>query len=416
VTSTRLLPVRADNGKEQTMTQTEVNAAFTDKIRRGVFRDRRTLRAHLLPMSSGPGLARGPAGRREGRAMIVRCGRPNDAAMATKLELMRVDVRFSHADGRRERFRLAARGTTRSGADEANIKEKRLVPTVAEFAGTFIEKYARANNKPSEVATKASVLRLYVMPAWREKRLDEIGSLEIDALKVALLGSGLRPKTVVNALFVISRMLGYAVELGHLERVPAIRFPKCQVPPFDFLSFDEATILLGAAKTEEPDWYAPVFVTLRTGLRRGELFELRWADVRLHNAVPHLRVARSVVRGEVGTTKNARERVVYLTPATAALLDSRRGADDALVFPGAGGRHVPQQASDTNLRRLCRKAGLRPIGWHVMRHTYASHLAMRGVSLKVIQEQLCHSTLQMTMRYAHLSPDSLGSAVAKLDD
>jgi len=61
-----------------------------------------------------------------------------------------------------------------------------------------------------------------------------------------------------------------------------------------------------------------------------------------------------------------------------------------------------------------RKAGLRQIGWHVLRHTFASHLAMRGVALKAIQELLGHSTMEMTMRYAHLSPDVRRDAVRLL--
>ena len=56
-------------------------------------------------------------------------------------------------------------------------------------------------------------------------------------------------------------------------------------------------------------------------------------------------------------------------------------------------------------RRACRKAGLRQIGWHVLRHTFASHLVMRGAAMKVVQELLGHATIEMTMRYAHLSPD-----------
>ncbi|HYO69012.1 MAG TPA: tyrosine-type recombinase/integrase, partial [Archangium sp.] len=55
------------------------------------------------------------------------------------------------------------------------------------------------------------------------------------------------------------------------------------------------------------------------------------------------------------------------------------------------------------------------IGWHDMRHTYGSHLAMRGVALKVIQELMGHATIEMTMRYAHLSPEARESAVQELD-
>ena len=77
---------------------------------------------------------------------------------------------------------------------------------------------------------------------------------------------------------------------------------------------------------------------------------------------------------------------------------------------------VPPHSSDWALRHVCELAGLRAVGWHLLRHTYASHLAMRGVSLQTIQEQLGHSGVAMTLRYAHLSPESVSGAIAVLDD
>jgi site-specific recombinase XerD len=71
------------------------------------------------------------------------------------------------------------------------------------------------------------------------------------------------------------------------------------------------------------------------------------------------------------------------------------------------------------LLRALRRAGVsRPegsIGWHDLRHTYGSHLAMRGVALKVIQELMGHATIEMTMRYAHLSPEARESAVQEME-
>jgi len=71
------------------------------------------------------------------------------------------------------------------------------------------------------------------------------------------------------------------------------------------------------------------------------------------------------------------------------------------------------------LLRALRGAGITRehgcIGWHDMRHTYGSHLAMRGVAIKVIQELMGHATIEMTMRYAHLSPQARESAVPELD-
>jgi site-specific recombinase XerD len=59
--------------------------------------------------------------------------------------------------------------------------------------------------------------------------------------------------------------------------------------------------------------------------------------------------------------------------------------------------------------------GLESCGWHALRHTFASHLVMRGATLKAVQDLMGHSTILMTMRYAHLAPDVVRSAVKLLD-
>ena len=371
--------------------------------------------------------------------MTVRRETRRDPETKAVIEFWRIDIGYRHSDGRYERVRRVAQGKTRTQAEteerairrsldsgeygkskkevlQTEETEEKKIPTVSEFGKTFVEVYAQGENKPSEIASKRMIIRLYLAPTIGDKRLDEIGTLDIDQLKVLLLGeAGLSPKTVVNALMVLSRMMKYAVEVGHIDRSPKIRFPKVPVAPFDFLKFEEADTLLETVKEKAPEWYGPIFVTLRTGLRRGELFELRWGDCQLAGKAPHLRISRSFSKGEVVSTKSNRVRTVYLTPETAKYLAGEQQQKKGLVFPGTDGEHMPQNTSDANLRRLCRLTGLREIGWHVMRHTYASHLAMRGVALKVIQEQLGHAEITMTCRYAHLSEDSTASAVAVLD-
>lgn len=72
-------------------------------------------------------------------------------------------------------------------------------------------------------------------------------------------------------------------------------------------------------------------------------------------------------------------------------------------------------ATKAPLANALKRAGLRHIGWHALRHTFASHLVMRGAPIKAVQKLLGHSTIEMTMRYSHLTPDARRDAVRLLD-
>jgi Phage integrase family len=86
-----------------------------------------------------------------------------------------------------------------------------------------------------------------------------------------------------------------------------------------------------------------------------------------------------------------------------------------LLWPGEGGRNLSKGDTKWPLWRACKRAGLRRVGWHILRHTFASHLVMRGVPLKAVQELLGHASIEMTMRYAHLAPGVTLDAVRLLD-
>jgi integrase len=192
--------------------------------------------------------------------------------------------------------------------------------------------------------------------------------------------------------------------------VPEIIWLKAPKPEFDFLSFEEAERLLVAA---DPQWYTMILIALRTGLRQGELIGLRWEDVDL--VAGRLLVRQSIVRGNVGTPKSGKPREIPLSEQARTALKRYRHLKGELVFSDQDGNPLNKGECKWPLWRTCKKAGLRRIGWHVLRHTFASHLTMRGVPLKAVQELLGHATIEMTMRYAHLSPSVRRDAVQALD-
>ena len=201
-------------------------------------------------------------------------------------------------------------------------------------------------------------------------------------------------------------MLVVARKRGLIQSAPEVEWLKVEPQEFDFLDFAEAKRLLDAADGE---WRTMILVALRTGMRMGELLALRWQDVDL--VAGRITVRQNAVKGKIGTPKSGKAREIALSNDTRAALKSHRHLRGPLVFCDMSGRMLKYTELRHPLWRTCKKAGLRPLGWHALRHSFASHLVMRGVPLKAVQELLGHSTIQMTMRYAHLGPQVTRDAV-----
>jgi integrase len=121
-----------------------------------------------------------------------------------------------------------------------------------------------------------------------------------------------------------------------------------------------------------------------------------------------------VVDGIVGTTKNYRERQIPLAVAAMTALYSTP-RKHRFVFNRDGRGPLTVGMAEYAIDQGWKRAGLRSIGWHVLRHTFASWLGADGVPLPIVQALLGHSTVEMTMRYAHLGPSAFRSAINVLD-
>ena len=252
-------------------------------------------------------------------------------------------------------------------------------------------------------------------------RLDEIGVLDIEKLKANLQKGkrgekGLSKKTVNNALAVLSKMLNYAKKCELLSEVPTIEMvPKVPKPDFDWLRPAEADRLLIAAMPST--WFEMIYIAMRTGLRYGELSELRWSDIDpdTHN----LTVRRNFVQGVIETPKNGKPRDIPIPDkAWEVLMEYRQPGYSLndLVFESPIGTRRIRRRAEVGLKRTCKRAGLRHIGWHVLRHTFASHLVLAGRQIPEIQKLLGHADISITMRYAHVGKSQLKVAMDALEE
>lgn len=302
-----------------------------------------------------------------------------------------VDFRFQHADGRTERVRKRSPIQSKAGAEEFERKlrtallepagvARKEVPKFSEYASEFMQTYAVANNKPSEQASKASMLKHHLLPAFGKMRLDEIKAHPIEMLKAELLAKGISRKRVNNVLACLGKMLRYAHEIELVGTVPRIRLLKIAPQKFDFLTFDEYLRLIEATKADR-ERQAIVLVGGDAGLRQGEMIALEWGDVDLVAGM--LTVRRSAWRGIVGAPKGGRERKIPLTARLALVLKAHRHLRSDRVFCRSDGSPLTQSAIEAALRFSCKRAGLRVIGSHALRH-YAD--------LRVMPRPTCSTT------------------------
>ena len=194
-----------------------------------------------------------------------------------------------------------------------------------------------------------------------------------------------------------------------INNIPKVQLLKVQPQKFDYLSEDEANKLLASSSGVIRDM---IFTVLKTGLRLGELLAVEWGDLNL--SLKQLTIRQSVSRGIVGSTKTNKIRYIPLLDEMCMLLTARKKENKYIFAVSSHDKPISSVTCRKWLHKACQKAMLRKIGWHNLRHTFASHLAENSVSILLIKELLGHSDVKTTMRYSHLSPLATREAVKTL--
>lgn len=305
------------------------------------------------------------------------------------------------------RQRLARGEDINAGAKTANQNL-----SFAAFATTWLEDYALPNNKFSEYEQKRYILGASLVPYFGKLAVRDITAHHIEQYKASLARTGLTGKTIRNRLTVLNRCLASAYEwLAFDGTPPKTKWPKVVQPKTDYLTAEESEQLLSHASGIV---YEMLLTTLRTGLRLGEMKALQWTSIDWCNRTIAVRHSFCSIRKILDTPKNYRVRHIPLHPDVQALLLARK-QDTGHIFTDE--RHKPFSTEQLNSRLacVCRRAGLRIITWHKLRHTFATQLAMKGVPLPTVQALLGHSSVTTTMRYAHVAPSSLRHAIELLN-
>lgn len=328
----------------------------------------------------------------------------------------------------------------RKRQEELVAGKKRAAVTVDTLAERFFA-YQSGRVAPLTLEGQRSHIDLHVRPVIGKRRVDEIDKHALDTLATKWLETA-EPTTVNTRMGTLLRMFALAVEWDYIPKVPkwdAVKVPD-ETPRF--LTEDEAQRLLDVCASKRTDtmgrervgftqWRSMILVALRTGLRIGELRGLQWGDVNLAAGMVQVR-RTDPGRPDFGANapKGKRERTVPLSPDARDALAKERPADakprdwvwPALLYRDKAAAHA-RTRSETGCKHAINGAALAAgiehpdeVGWHTLRHTFASWLAIRGVSLRVIQDLLGHASIRQTEVYAHLMPNATHhEVVAKLD-
>lgn len=335
-----------------------------------------------------------------------------------------IDFRFNHTRYRKrspENSRAAAlayEATLRvkldrgESIDKEEAREVSSEATFEQFARRWFEEYVKANSKPSTQYSRKFILFPSLIPFFGKMLISQITVSDVERYKTQLLKRGLARRTVNEHLLVFNGCVSTAYKWLKLKGVPPeITWLKCPPPNTDYLSFDESELLLSSADGVIREM---IFTALRTGMRLGELIGLQWSSIDWHNRLIIVRHSWCNSAKALGSPKSNRERHIDMTADLYAVLLKRR-KDTGFVFIDTNDEHFGHYRLGRILTNVCKKAGLRHIGWHVLRHTFASHLVMLGAPVAAVQKLLGHSAIDMTMRYAHLSPSTLRTAIDLLN-
>lgn len=263
---------------------------------------------------------------------------------------------------------------------------------VTEFFGSLRESgYQKKGRKPVSAKPRAVQKR-----KERERGRRDRGQTKV----------GLAEKTVKNIRTTLHTILTFAVRWDYLDEVPDL--PEVVVPEgaYDWYQPHEAAKLVAAARDE---WErALLMFPLHTGTRMGEQRAIRWVDVDFALGRVFIRQSAPQWLPVIKAPKSNKHRWVDLTPELAQALKAIRHSGQWIFCNEDGSKLRPGQFHEV-LWAAQRRAGLRKIRWHDLRHSFASILASGGAPLRVVQSLLGHSTLKMTERYSHLAPGQSAS-------
>lgn len=320
-----------------------------------------------------------------------------------------------YADGRRKREKV---GPSKSLAEKALMK-RRVQVAEGRFLDVktdqrtrfkeFVDIYARdyAKNKKSWEGTDVHYLKR-LTPFFGSKFLHEITPQLVERYQAERRRQKNYKKKLPSPAYInrelacLKCIFSRAIEWGYAKENPVkrVKFQKENNERVRFLEKDELEKLLDCS---DEKFRPGLMLAVNTGMRLSEMQYLKWKDVDLQRGIITLRDTKNGETRQVPMNRTVRETLSVL------LHNNKEG----YVFCKKDGNPYNFRSPFMRARK---KAGIKDFRFHDLRHTAASYLVMKGVDLNTVREILGHKTLEMTLRYSHLSPEHKARAVSVLDE
>ena len=353
-------------------------------------------------------------------------------------------VRISYQDDAGKRHQISKTASSKGRAEKLRTQmlselDKGILAKPNKLAtGAYLEQWLKGSVAstvaPSTYGSYAYITKKYLIPALGGIKLWNLKPQHLQRLYADKMQQGLSPRSVQLMHITLHKALKNAIKTGLISRNPIDLVDPPQVERHEMKTMTEEDIGRFLDEARKGDYYTLFYIYLFTGIRRSEALALRWSDVDLLGCQLSINKTMQFLNKKVTfkspKTANSR-RLVALSPSTSVVLRLHREAqnkirkykeespvsDDDLVFcQSDGSPYLPNTISHAWIK-LVKKCGLDGVRLHDARHTHATLLFKSGVSAKVIQERLGHSSVAFTMNtYAHVSPGMQKQAANQFDD
>ena len=298
------------------------------------------------------------------------------------------------------------------GIGIAAVEKTNPCPTFRDFVRKIYMPHAMSVRRAAQ--QDWGLFENHLFPVFGDKRLNEITRADISSFMQEKRNGGYMASTCNRLLARLKAVMSYATELEveGFDKNPARGYKQYKEPPHKdrFLSSEEAEKLqISVQQSESPFLQCIIPYLLLTGARKGEALHARWEHIDWDQR-----------RWFIPLTKNGKPRHVPLSEGAVRVLLWTRARHQALgivsdwIFPNP--QTLKPYSSIYHPWHVARKrAGLCDVRIHDLRHSFASALVNRGMTLYDIKEVLGHANIATTQRYAHLSQERLREAVSHAD-